>query len=161
MWALWRITTSKPKHRGTYGVLPATHLTWSRRWGRNVVESPGVSTTQIGDLLSLSLFSLFLVKWGRNGWATRQKGNQPAKDEATTVILPPRRAPRDHGRGYPLSVLCPAMDGFGRQSKKKSGRGKVVPNRGEDKKRENKSGDYQIREQLRMPNRVLELAMAR
>ncbi|GFZ07517.1 tetratricopeptide repeat (TPR)-like superfamily protein [Actinidia rufa] len=48
------------------------------------------------------------------------------------------------------------MDGFGRQWKKKSGRKKGVPNHGEDKNMENKSGDSQIREQIRMPNRISE-----
>ncbi|GFY81543.1 hypothetical protein Acr_01g0013520 [Actinidia rufa] len=58
--------------------------------------------------------------------------------EGTSVIPPPRGGPRDHGRGYPLSVPSPAVAGFGDQC----WRAKWSPNQGDGEKREKKSGRW-------------------
>ncbi|GFS37198.1 auxin canalization protein [Actinidia rufa] len=70
-----------------------------------------------------------------------------------TTVLHHHAARRLTTDGVPPVRRMSGYDGFGRQWKKKSGRKKGVPNHGEDKNMENKSGDSQIREQIRMPNR--------
>ncbi|GFY85948.1 hypothetical protein Acr_04g0006860 [Actinidia rufa] len=94
-------------------------------------------------LIDGEAFAIFLQRRHRSHWGKGSGlGWVIVGHEGTTVISPPRGGPRDHGRGYPLSVLTPAVEGFRRQSEKKSRRQKFSPNLGEEVSRENKFGRW-------------------
>ena len=82
-----------------------------------------------------------------SGWLDGEgEGEGKGKGKGTTVICPPRGGPRDHGRGYPLSVAYPAVDGVQRRLEKKSGRERFSQTLEKWAEREKKSSRYQIRD---------------
>ncbi|GFZ07441.1 hypothetical protein Acr_19g0003780 [Actinidia rufa] len=76
------------------------------------------------------------------------------QNEGQKSLSPPRGPLRDHGRGIPLFVTYVAVDGFGRPLEKKSRRENTCQIQEKKRRGRPNPGDGQIKDHLRMANRV-------